>query len=149
MYIILSIVKVKGIVTLVALTACLLSLVALVRLWRTDSHSSAGERWSGGQGQGGAHCSGIRSKIDSRMFLPQAFVGYDSQEEPLRDLPSSITMSPWTPFSQRYVSHKQQPHWRTSGMWFILQGILVDQQWSRHSNHCWATYTGRLLYSSQ
>ncbi len=27
------------------------------------------------------------------MFLPQALAGYDSQEDPLRDLASSITLS--------------------------------------------------------
>lgn len=27
------------------------------------------------------------------MFLPEALAGYDSQEDPLRDLPSSITPS--------------------------------------------------------
>lgn len=79
---------------LVAFIACLQAPVALASLSLTARHPSRVARWSRGQGQGGAHCSSFRSQIDSmRVFLPQALAGYDSQGDPLSDLPSTIPVS--------------------------------------------------------
>lgn len=60
------------------------------------------------------------------MFLPQALAGYDSQEDPLRDLPSSITPFLREPHLARGTFRSSEGH-QECGLHCGLQGIWVDK----------------------
>lgn len=65
------------------------------------------------------------------MFLPQALAGYDSQEDPLRDLPSSITPSPGEPHLPRDTVLTNSSGFegqQECGLHCGSRGIWVDKQ---------------------
>lgn len=63
------------------------------------------------------------------MFLPQALAGYDSQEDPLRDLPSSITLSLREPHLARgtFCTNSSSEGHQECGLHRGLQDIWVDK----------------------
>lgn len=73
--------------------ACLRPVVALAVLSRLPVIRQGEQGAVEDRDREGPLRSSFRSQIDSRrMCLPQALAGYNSQQDPLRDLASSITL---------------------------------------------------------